>query len=238
MNPTALDLDVGNSRIKWRYGELRGRGQLDELPVLQDGPSTVRVSTVSARREELQQRIVDCYGIQPQFAVTTKKLAGVVNGYRDAQQLGVDRWLAMVAAFNRIEGGAIVVDAGTALTIDLVDAAGFHRGGVIVPGLKTLHTALARQTSDVDVELQSDSIQDRDPFELALDTDSAVTKGCLAMLSGFVETTIHRQIRERNETFTVFLAGGDATQIQRACGLAFRIDQDLIFDGLALAFPN
>ena len=88
-------------------------------------------------------------GRPPEFASSTDTAAGVRNGYSNPAQLGVDRWLAVIGAFHRHRDACCVVDAGTALTIDGVDATGQHLGGFIVPGPRLMVESLLTGTSDL-----------------------------------------------------------------------------------------
>ncbi len=82
--------------------------------------------------------------------ITTRRVAaGVVNGYADPSLLGVDRWLAVIGAYQRVQGACVVADIGTAATVDVVAADGRHRGGYIVPGPQLMVASLLRGTSDL-----------------------------------------------------------------------------------------
>ena len=234
MNSLWLDLDVGNTRIKWRCGSARGSCSLHDFPQLNGEVTRVRISTVSADRIALQASIRERYGVDPEFATSTRYLGGVSNGYQDESQLGVDRWLALVAAFNREHRAVMVVDAGTALTIDLVNSEGLHLGGYIVPGMQMLRQALARNT----VQVQTKSVQASNyQLKPASNTDQAVHNGCLAMLCSFIEDSYRASARQYRQVFRLILSGGDSDLIVGASQLDFIVDHDLIFDGLALALP-
>lgn len=234
MRTSCLDLDVGNSRIKWRCGSARGFCSLAELPELDQQVSRVRVSSVSSNRILLQTAIQGCYGVEPEFAEPTRFLGGVSNGYEDETRLGIDRWLALVAAYNKVHGSVMVVDAGTALTLDFVNSEGLHLGGYIVPGLETLRNSLSRDTARVRVSSEQEVISS---LVLASNTDQAVNHGCLAMLCAFIEDRYRTACGQYREVFRLFLLGGDGDLIARFCPSEFTIDQDLIFDGLVLALP-
>ena len=75
------------------------------------------------------------FGIDLQVVRTQARFGEVINGYSTFEQLGADRWAAIVGAWQLRRRALCVVDAGTAVTIDLVAASGRHQGGVIVPGL-------------------------------------------------------------------------------------------------------
>ena len=95
------------------------------------------------------------WGLTPGYAESLPALAGVTNGYREPARLGVDRWLALLAAWQELHAGAILVSAGTALTIDVLQDNGQHGGGYIVPGLRLMRDALIAGTSGVRPEIDS-----------------------------------------------------------------------------------
>lgn len=118
------------------------------------------------------------------FATTQTQQCGVRNGYRKPQQLGVDRWLAMLAAFHlpqRATGQSLcVVDCGTALTLDVLDATGRHLGGYIAPGLTAMREMLNQKLAHID-------IKPTDPGAvkvLADNTADGVARGCAQVLLG------------------------------------------------------
>jgi type III pantothenate kinase len=157
-----LLLDVGNSRVKWAFvspGGLAAQGEaatddeasLQPLFDARHAPDDIRIANVAGASTgaRLSARLEECFHVIPVFARSARHGAGVKNGYADPAQLGVDRWLAICAAYNRYPVAVCVVDAGTATTIDIVTASGEHRGGLILPGLRLMESALMRGTSDL-----------------------------------------------------------------------------------------
>ena len=127
----------------------------------------------------------------------------VSNGYRKPEQLGVDRLLAMVAARARVAAPVCVIDAGTAVTIDLVDASGQHLGGFILPGLRMMRESLLAGTSiPSDAEFQPGD-------ELGRDTATAVALGSRYAIAGVVE----RFVVNTEPRMHVVLGGGDAREL-------------------------
>lgn len=157
-----LLVDIGNSRVKWAFGvedrfvasgELP-RGIDPELGVMLEAglsPQEIRIANVAGA--EAGARIAGIlegrFRIKPVFAQSAASGAGVRTGYSDPGQLGIDRWLALCAAFSRYQAAVCVVDAGTATTLDLVSASGEHQGGMILPGLELMQTVLLRETGDL-----------------------------------------------------------------------------------------
>ena len=159
---TCLQLDVGNSGTKWRLlaaGDVASQGMfrpgdddargamLNCAPRLQQ----VWVASVAGPEAEgaLEQLLLDRWGVQPWFARSTARCGPVRNSYAEPARMGVDRWLAMLAAWQRVQGRLCVIDAGSALTIDLLDDHGRHEGGYIIPGPTLMERALLLDTERV-----------------------------------------------------------------------------------------
>ena len=182
--------------------------------------------------KRLGARFASAFDLRPEFAESTAELAGVTCGYENPALLGVDRWLAVVAAWNMARQPAVVADVGTAATLDFVTRDGRHTGGYIVPGLGMMAVALARDTARVQVA------GDRAPELLpGRDTAQAVRRGTTAMLLSFVEWSVARFSAADGEAPVVFLTGGDADDLAARPSFPVRVEPDLVLDGLALALP-
>ncbi|MCY3812092.1 MAG: type III pantothenate kinase [Gammaproteobacteria bacterium] len=144
-----LDIDMGNTRTKWRCADEAGALPAPELPCPVAGPERVRVASVLRNREGIAAEIRRRFNVEAEFAATSASLAGVRCGYREPHRLGVDRWLAVAAAWQRTHHALAVISVGTAACADFVDADGRHAGGYIAPGLRLLADALDRRTADV-----------------------------------------------------------------------------------------
>ena len=157
-----LLVDIGNSHIKWAFG-VAGRfvaegvspGGVDaSLSALFDSrhtPDEIRIANVAGIDSGARVAAIlkAHFRIEPVFAGSAARGAGIRNGYSDPAQLGVDRWLALCAAFSRFKAPLCVVDAGTATTLDLVTASGEHEGGLILPGIALMRSALLRETGNL-----------------------------------------------------------------------------------------
>ncbi len=146
-----LLLDIGNSRIKAARATPAGlvalptRGHQGDaagaLAALDDGGErgAIWISHVlgTAAEAALGEAVQARWRQAPHYARSSTECAGLRNAYREPERLGVDRWLVMLAAWTTQRRAAIVVDAGTALTADVIDANGLHQGGLIAAGLLT-----------------------------------------------------------------------------------------------------
>ena len=226
-----LDVDVGNTRTKWRHGDQTGVAAGLDAPVLSHAPQRVRIACGAATISAVAKQFGEAYGVTPEFAATATSAAGVTCGYEQPASLGVDRWLAIIAAWHKAPGPLMVVDLGTAATLDFVDGAGRHLGGYIVPGLGLMPVALAQGTAGVRVA--GDLGAELDPGR---NTAQAVRRGAMAMLLDFIEASCQR-FEQAAGAATLFLTGGDAVLVAERLERDARLVPDLVLDGLPLALP-
>lgn len=245
-----LELDCGNSFIKWRVihavdATIVGGGIVDSDQALVAEVGTLaslRLSgcrIVSVRSEEetaaLCTLIGQAFSVLPRVAVPAREMAGVRNGYDDFQRLGMDRWLAALGAFHLAKGACLVIDLGTAAKADFIGADGEHLGGYICPGMPLMRSQLRTHTRRIRYD---DASAERALTSLApgRSTVEAVERGCVLMLQGFARTQLEQARSLWGEDFTVFLTGGDAPLVREAAPQA-RVVPDLVFVGLAMACP-
>ncbi|GJM08416.1 MAG: type III pantothenate kinase [Lysobacteraceae bacterium] len=231
---SALYVDIGNSRLKWQCGEQGGRIEtLDGDNPLAAwatlSPSAVVLAQVGSDRwrqhcgQWAEHRAVPLIE-----ATTTRQAAGLRCAYQTPANLGIDRWLAMIAAFHRC-GACYVADIGTALTLDAVDDQGQHLGGLISTGPK-----LARDS----VVAQAPRVFGEDPVRadgwLATDTPQAIRSGavlaCASLIDRFVETNNAQQ----NNDWPLLVCGGAADIISPWLRSKFEPVPDLVLEGLAI----
>jgi type III pantothenate kinase len=240
-----LELDAGNTRIKWRVleadstvaseqGYVGTEAELADLELAAASLSAIRMSSV--RSEEAIQLVskwaVRTFNLSLQLAKVSRSCAGVTNQYKDVSRLGIDRWLAMVAAHNRCGGPCVIVDSGTALTVDVVNSDGVHDGGYIIPGIELMARTLETNTS-----IKLDSNRASPIPELGHSTDAAVRGGSLASLLALIEKVVSTAIKESPES-KLYLSGGDAELIQQhIVNIDAEIVATLVLDGLAFACP-
>ena len=160
----------------------------------------------------------------------------VSNGYRAQDRLGVDRWLAALGARRVIPvGDLVVIDAGTAVTVDLVTASHCFEGGVIMPGASMMNDALVGRTAGI--------ISQRSEINSVVGrtTQECVNAGALYGLAGAIERIVlemqkgllHTDSQEQAETaFSVLLCGGDAGRLAAVLPNFYRVELDLVFYGL------
>lgn len=234
-----LDIDIGNTRVKYRFGIAPGATVTtcthDEL--LQhlatgglQGVAAVRIASVARGNvvATLRQGLERLGVHNIVEVVSSSHCAGVTNSYAEPQRLGVDRWLAMIAAYNRLRSPCIVIDAGSAATLDVVDAGGVHQGGWIVPGLAMLRGALITGTAAV--RFDSDVVPS---LALGCNTGAAVHNGTLLMLVAWLNTSVVALL-EKYANAHIVLCGGDGPVLRGHLGFASLHWPDIVLDGLAL----
>lgn len=239
-----LELDIGNSRIKWRALSGKDRvapvnhaANLAELKLqLEKQTGKYRacricmVRSAQAGIEQIKALLIDHVDGVIAFAESTTELAGVVNAYPEPTQLGVDRWLATVAAYNMVQGACIVIDAGTALTADFVTNGGRHLGGQIAPGFRLLEELLVRSTG---LRTGQGEIKTGPQNNTA----DCLLAGMYCMMHGFVRQVCEEGLSIMGDEPVIVLSGGDAPLVQDALTLPHTVVDDLVFKGLALACP-
>lgn len=234
-----LYVDVGNTALKWRRrdgkqawqgGEFHQRHWDRALERALCGEHALdQIWVASVAGPEADQRIAELIqartGLRARFYYSQQEDFGVWNCYREPRRLGVDRWVALIECWQRF-GAGIIIDCGSALTIDAVDGEGRFLGGYIVPGLGMLRNALLRDTADVHVEQVTAGLG------LGQSTGECVHNGLLRLSVAFV-TDVVLELRERlPDTCKVLVTGGDSTELSSAFPFEFLHLPDLVLDGL------
>lgn len=243
----ALLIDIGNSRIKWasldagelcRVDAIDHRGDSGAIEAMLDRIAMVpfRVVVANVAGDALADRIVAAvhqrWNLPVQFA-TTQRRAGVVrNGYEEYLKLGIDRWLAIIAAFDRFAGPLCIVDAGTAVTIDAVAADGMHRGGYIVPGLDLMRQSLDAETGDLHRLAADNAQQTVAGIDMGKSTAEAIAGGALAAVCCLIDHCSGAR-GDRTEAATLVVTGGDAERLLPHLGAHARHRPQLVLEGLA-----
>ena len=211
-NKNTLLVDCGNTFIKWCL--LDGDNLTDqqseyhkETSVLEvfkniiDAQasycdSMVMVSVLGEVFLAGAKRIAEDAGLDFIEASSQKKLANITNGYENPEKLGSDRLVAMVGAFQLINDAeaCIVIDSGTATTIDAVNGKGQHLGGVIYPGFELSMKSLSNNTEQLP---QFDSSKQSIEVDgLAKNTNDAIASGCLLSLASSIDGICNKMQRQ------------------------------------------
>ena len=235
-----LELDAGNSRLKWRIlneASVIARGVLvndnhweESLPALlasMGSVQCVRGAIVSGdERFQLLSTTIRRYLQVPLLrAVVKSDWQGVRVAYTTA--LGVDRWLAMLAVNQQSGTGyKLVVSLGTAMTLDILDSSGLHLGGYIVPGVGLMKRMLNSNTARLPLVNASAAT-----LRPGTNTVDCINNGVLAMSAAMVNAQ-----RSKYKNCDVYLTGGDAKLLAPHVEGGCSCFPELVMDGLALAF--
>jgi type III pantothenate kinase len=231
--------DLGNSRLKWTRWKRGGFDAVDALA--HDGaafageweahlPGHVDVAVVaSVAAPALTAGLLDALVRRcPRIVVARTQAAcnGVRIAYAQPGRLGVDRFLALLAAHARAPQPTLVVGVGTALTIDLLDAQGRHRGGRIAPSPTLMRDALHARAPQLPA-------QGGDYAEFADDTDAALASGCEGAALGLIERSRAAAQALLGAAPVLLLHGGGADALlPRLAGA--QAAPSLVLEGLAL----
>jgi type III pantothenate kinase len=242
-----LLIDIGNTRVKWATLDSTGVGAMqaqsyshwDEVEMrtaMLDSisrPERVLVSNVGGRpiAELLATSLRTVWAIEAEFIRPVARVAGVQCGYANPEQLGADRWLGVIAGFHLQQGPVCVANLGTAMTVDCVDSAGRHLGGVIVPGVELAISSLLDNTSDIAARAQSG---DAAGPMFANNTLGAVHQGVTHMLAATVERAVEEMRANTGENPSMLLSGGASERVAPLIRMPSRIVPDLVLQGLAV----
>ncbi len=233
-----LEVDFGNTFVKWRIVDgkavtQRGREYLEklELPALSISEAWVGSVASSEANAQLADKIFDTYGVRAEFAEVTENAGGVTCLYKEPVRMGVDRWLALLAARHRTQAPVVVVDAGSAVTVDLLSRDGVHVGGYILPGFSMQQSALLGQTAKVRfAQVESDN-----------QFGGNDTASCVAAGAGLVFDGLAMSLKQLRDNFDadaqILLAGGDAWRLQERLGDTKLVAtvEEIVMDGLQFA---
>ena len=235
-------LDCGNRYLKaqfWQAGKLQASfagayhaGWRQSLQQWMQGLTATHCYLASVLDTTRQAELEQCLAPRFDAAVTrfasTAKALGVTNGYRQPERLGADRWMTLLAAREMLPGDCVVIDAGSAITFDLLRADGQHMGGAILPGFNTSieHFRRIFKTIDFDHPAIAETLQPGCSTEAAIHIDYA--RNAIEILPELVKRW--SQLFDRDAT--VLITGGDAQRVQRVLEQATRIVPDLVFRGM------
>lgn len=253
----SLLVEIGNTSLKWALrrdgvlGDMHAARHEGALPldVLADwdqldgidslvyssvGPASVVEAMVRVARARWVSRSSDASGVATDLMIravdTRSEAEGVRIAYQDPSRLGVDRFLALVAAHRRFEGPKLIVDAGTAVTFDLLLGDGRHLGGLILPGVRMMRDSLLAGTRIPRYEpLEADAW-------FATDTGEAIAAASLQAPAATAERLLSRLAASGLESNcadpVLILTGGDAERLRLLLDSESSWVPDLVLQGL------
>jgi type III pantothenate kinase len=230
-----IAIDAGNTRIKWGIHDgaawvAQGAMPTDDAASLAGvsaaWPKAARVVACNVAGEAVEVVIGASLAKRfapPQWLRSSAEACGVHNGYDQPERLGADRWAALIGARGQVSSACLVVCAGTATTVDWLDAAGEFRGGIILPGVDLMRASLARNTAQLPLAEGEFRFEPRNTMD-------AIVSGCLHAQIGAIERMFSRL---RSEPGAICLVtGGAAQRITPHLNIPFKLTENLILDGL------
>ena len=240
-------LDIGNSRVKWacsENGELthHGAAPRDEkiFETLATAcqmikPLRIIASNVAGEAfgQQLQAWSQNQWGISVEYVAVEQGLDGLEIAYEQPQLFGIDRWIALIAARRLYPTAPIcVIDCGTAVTIDAVDASGKHLGGLIVPGIELMQKSLLQRAGGISRGVETPSTTHH--TLLGCNTRSGIEQGALYAVAGAI-THAHAKIKAQVATpITSLVTGGDAKAVLAEIGGDYQDAPNLLLQGLQI----
>ncbi len=233
-----LVFDSGNTFVKW--GLHNGNWVLKEktchsqflemddifynLPV----PDIIVISHVSSEaiRNKLRM-LISIWSVKSYWILAQSFQCGVTNDYSEPSQLGCDRWAALIAARQLQKDSCIVVNVGTAMTVDALSASGHFLGGIIIPGFYAMLNGLRAET-------QLTCSFPADYHSFPRNTNDAIHSGIIQGLLGAIER-MHRLISQHNSSIgNCIISGGGAYQLISYLKIPFTHIENLVMDGLVI----
>jgi type III pantothenate kinase len=233
-----LQIDIGNTQIKWRTRNqgvtlASGRAVHGDYAWLAAHASATQVwvsSVVPRESGRLREALHSLAAPSPQFACAEGRNGDLISGYSSPQALGVDRWMALLGARQQCHEALVVVDAGTALTVDVLEASGQHLGGYIGPGLRLMRAALAGQSSVLDVPAVGGYRHKPGDCSAAAIEAALVAMGCGLLASG------RAALVDAKGAVQMLYTGGDGDFWRRAFDCGGQYVPELVLDGVEAYF--
>jgi type III pantothenate kinase len=235
--------DLGNSRLKGaglQAGATRTpmfafdlaqadamAALLRQLAPVGPGDSAWLASVATPERSAALTDALQAAGISVHAVRSQAQCAGLRVAYPQPAQLGVDRFLALLAASERQDGPWLLVSAGSALTVDLLADDGRHVGGLIAPMPRPMAQVLAQQFPQLDLPAGQ-------AVDFANNTADAIASGSRAAALGLVERALRQALQLLGTVPTVLLSGGAADLFQGLQHTRVLRLESAVLDGLAL----
>lgn len=237
-----LLLDVGNSRCKWarvRDGAWTHQGVFGntEPAAMQSvfstlpRPSRILVSNVAgAQMAERLHRLFTGWDCPIEFVTPRLKQCGLRNAYHYPERLGSDRWAAMIAAWHQVRGACLVVNLGTATTVDAISAQGEFIGGLILPGVYLMRQSLLGNTAQLEVGEGA-------LIEFPLNTEDAIQSGLLRATLGAIQSQFALLVARHPDARCV-VSGGGAEVVCACLDIPHTHRDNLVLQGLQIIGEN
>ncbi|MSQ71847.1 MAG: type III pantothenate kinase [Betaproteobacteria bacterium] len=228
VDPARAGVDPARGGVDPASGGMDPASGMAQLPAVWARlvkPSRIIVASVAgAAARAAIEAALQGLPVAAQWLTPRASQCGVSNSYADPAQLGADRWAALIAARHLHTGPGLVVNAGTATTIDVLSAEGVFSGGVILPGLDLMKRSLAAGTAGLPLASGSFAEEPRT-------TADAIESGALQAHAGAIERMFTR-LPKGGLGGVCFLSGGSALKIAGRLTIPVRVIENLVLEGL------
>lgn len=226
-------IDAGNTALKWTLfidQQISEKWVGDKFPKF--SPDYFVLASVRSADHDnvLLAELKKHYSNIPIMQIKSeRKVCGLLNSYEEPERLGVDRWLAAIAAYTEHKNHCVVVDAGTAIKIEFVAREGIHQGGYIAPGLDLMRDSLLEGTA----KIRFDEAEVSEGQMIPCSTADAVNQGCLQMALGFVQ----RIYADHSEALWI-ATGGSSERLMSLLDIPCMVDEHLVAKGAFEVFKQ
>lgn len=239
-----LLIDMGNTRIKWAglssnellvHPPITHNRQIKQLADRHfsrlEVPSKLVVASGldAVLEQELVSWVTQHWSCPLEFLRTPKQALGVTNAYSEPRDLGIDRWLNLLACHHLLEGAACIVDCGTAVTVDAIDENGHHLGGCILPGLAMMRESL-NQAGQIDLSDYEASMLS----SVNASTKEGVVCGTLYAVSKAIDAILDDMSKLLQNSVTCVITGGDAEHVLPYLGSKPSYERDWSLKGMQI----
>ena len=169
---------------------------------------------------------------QVRYAKTQSQSQGLRNRYKNPKRLGVDRWLGMLGLWIQHPGASILVDAGTALTIEIIDHQGTHQGGYIMPGLGMQRSLLLNNTAHIEYQQSSETKNTKTLFKVIRLDPGRSSEECIDRGILLSQLTTIEYLLKTFSDYHLWFTGGDGALLAKALDCSENYLEHLVLDGL------
>ena len=235
-----LAIDAGNSRVKWGWHDGSGWTSIATVSLIEFAASSDHINPFSVTHEDPQRIVISnvagegahqllvnwtsIFDAEPLWLRAEAERGGVKNSYERPEVLGPDRWAALIAARGIHNGASLVVNAGTATTVDMLAEDGSFLGGAILPGVELMRFVLHEHTGRL-------PIQEGKPRDTPRNTIDAIETGCRHAQAGAVER-MYRVFRDMEPAPLCIVAGGAGRALVDQLTMPRRYIENLVLEGL------
>jgi len=209
-------VELGNTNAKWKF---KGKYfflptkifEFDKLPV-----------TAKIWASNVSQKFFDSKELNVTFIESQKRYKSLISSYKEPKSLGSDRWFALIASYEKYQRrNLILVDIGTAITIDAINKSGMHLGGVIFPGLEKI-----RESFNFPFITSHEKIDG-----VGQSTEEGWTIGTLSVVvNSIIQKVKELEIKLPNSS--IIVTGGGYKVVQDFLDFGHIYDKNLVLDGL------